>query len=420
MMPALHSAVGLCALLAIAWVLSEDRRRASPRVALVGVVFQLLLGAALLKLPLLNDLFARINDLVLILQSATQAGTSFVLGYLGGAPLPFEETEPGASFILAFRALPLIIVVSALTSLLTYWRVLPLLVRALSAVLERSFAVGGAVALATAANVFVGMIEAPLFIRPYLARLGRGELFVVMCAGMSTIAGTVLLLYATLLGSVLPEAVRHLLVASLISAPAAITIAMLMVPDSAAPPPSRALEGSPDSEAGSAMDAITSGTQRGLQLFLNVTAMLIVLVALVHLVNLLLALAPSVAGQTVTLERLLGYVMAPISWLMGVSWHDAGTAGALLGTKIVLNEFLAYLQLVDLPVDALSGRSRLIMTYALCGFANFGSLGILIGGLATMAPARRAEIVALGPRSIVAGTLASCCTGAVVGIIDAF
>ena len=397
-----------------AWAISENRRAASLRVAVSGIAAQLILAALLLKLPPLEAALASLNDVVLVLQNATVAGTSFVFGYLGGGPLPFEEAQPGASFVLALRALPLIIVVSALTAVLTYWRILPWVVRAFAVALEKTLGVGGAVGLGTAANIFVGMVEAPLFIRPYLVTLSRSELFVIMVTGMATIAGTVLVLYATIIGPVIPNAVGNLLTASLISAPAAITIALLMIPQTTA---STAGAPVPDPGASSTMDAITRGTRSGLELFLIVVAMLLVLVALVFLVNSVLALLPDVGSQPISLERLLGYLMAPVCWLMGVPWSEAMTAGSLMGIKTILNEFLAYLQLAALPEGALSARSKLIMTDALCGFANFGSLGILIGGLSTMAPERRDEVVQLGLRSILAGTLATCSTGAVVGIL---
>lgn len=414
MMQSLQSAFGLAIFIAFAWVISENRRAASPRVALIGVAAQLVLAVLLLKLPPLESALAALNEVVLVLQHATEAGASFVFGYLGGGPLPFEETQPGASFVLAFRALPLIIVISALTAVLTYWGVLPWIIRGFAAVLRISLGVGGPVGFGTAANVFVGMVEAPLFIRPYLAGLSRSELFVIMVSGMATIAGTVLVLYATIIAPVVPNAVGHLLTASLISAPAAITIALLMIPQAGA---STAGDVIPPRGANSTMDAITRGTRSGLELFLIVIAMLLVLVALVFMVNAMLGLLPDVGGQAVSLERLLGYVMAPVCWLMGVPWSEALAAGSLMGIKTVLNEFLAYLRLAALPAGTLSDRSALIMTYALCGFANFGSLGILIGGLATMVPERRDEVVALGLRSILAGTLATCCTGAVVGML---
>jgi len=411
----LQSIFGLLILIALAWLLSEQRKLNLWKVAIVGIGVQLVIAVLLLKLPLLQDAFSALNRAVVALQSATDAGSSFVFGYLGGGPLPFEETKVGSSFVLAFRALPLVIVISALTALLTYWRILPVIVNAFSTLLRKTLGVGGAVGLGTAANIFVGMVEAPLFVRPYLKSLSRSELFTLMCAGMATIAGTVLILYATFLKNVIPDAVAHLLVASIISAPAAITIAKLMVPDDGTTTDAELDVTSP---ATSSMDAITRGTQSGLMLFLNIIAMLIVFVALVHLANALLSLLPEMGGGPVTLERMFGYIMAPVSWLMGIPWQEAAITGALMGTKTVLNEFLAYIQLSDLPANALSERSRLIISYALCGFANFGSLGIMIGGLTTMVPERRDEIVALGLKSIVAGTLATCCTGAVVGILS--
>jgi CNT family concentrative nucleoside transporter len=305
-------------------------------------------------------------------------------------------------------------VVSALSSLLFYWRILPLIVRGMSALLERTMGIGGAVGLSTAANVFVGMVEAPLVIRPYLSILGRGELFIVMTCGMAGVAGTVMVLYATILGPVVPSAMGHILAASLISAPAAIVISALMIPPEG--PPAAGLL-SVESAGNSAMDAIVRGTADGLSLLLNIVALLIVLVSLVTLVNLALAVLPAIGGAPVTLQRALGYVMAPLVWLAGVPWSESVAAGALMGTKTVLNEFIAYVDMAGLPSDALSERSRIIMTYALCGFANFGSLGILVGGIAAMVPARREEVLALGLRSLVSGTLATLLTASSVGML---
>ena len=409
----LHGTFGLLTLLAIAWALSENRRAVPWRIVLPGVVLTLVLAALLLKAPPVQQFFLALNEALLALERATQAGTSLVFGYLGGAPLPFE-TRPGVStFILGLRALPLVLVVSALSALLFYWRVLPWLVRLLSAMLEKTLGIGGAVGLSTAANIFVGMVEAPLVVRPYLARLSRGELFMVMTCGMAGVAGTVMVLYASILGPVIPDAIGHILAASIISAPAAIVVAALMIPPQGEPTSGRI-----DIATGArgAMDAITRGTVDGLQLLLNIVALLIVLVALVTLVNAVLGALPEIAGKPLSLERMLGVVMAPLTWLAGVPWAEAQTAGALMGTKTVLNEFLAYLQMAQLPVDALSPRSRIIMTYALCGFANFGSLGIMLGGLTAMVPERRDEIVALGLRSIVSGTLATLITAAIVSI----
>lgn len=410
----LQGAFGLVAIVAIAWLLSEDRRAVPWRIVISGALLQIALAAALLKVPLFKDLFLALNDLLLALEQATQAGTRFVFGYLGGGGQPFEERPGTSSFVLAFRALPLILVVSALASLLFYWRVLPAIVRSLSTVLEKAMGVGGAVALSAAANIFVGMVEAPLFVRPYLRQMSRGELFIVMTGGMAGIAGTVMALYASILGPVVPDAMGHILAASIISAPAAILIGAVMVPPRGAPTSGRLV---PPQPATSSMDAVTRGTLDGLQLLLNIVAMLIVLIALVTLVNLALGLLPQWGGQPVTLQRLLGYAMAPLVWLAGIPWAEAAAAGALMGTKTVLNEFIAYLDLARLPADALSQRSRIIITYSLAGFANFGSLGILIGGLSAMVPERRDEIVALGLRSIVSGTLSTLMVGAVVGML---
>jgi concentrative nucleoside transporter, CNT family len=340
-----------------------------------------------------------------------------VFGYIGGGTLPFELKTPGADFVLAFQALPIVLVMSVLTTLLFYWRILPPIVRGFAWALERSMGVGGAVGLSTAANIFLGMVESPLFIRPYLARLTRGELFMVMTGGMAGIAGTVFVLYATLLRAVIPDVAGHILVASIVSAPGALLISMLMVPDKPGEQ-SDVREIEVGQVADSTMDAIVRGTAAGLELLLNIVAMLIVLVALVALANSILSLLPDVAGAPITFQRMLGIVMAPVCWLMGVPWDQAVTAGGLMGVKTVLNEFIAYFELAKLPTDALDPRSRLIMLYAMCGFANFGSLGIMIGGLNVMAPERRTDILSLGAKSIVSGTLTTCLMGAIVGVLN--
>jgi CNT family concentrative nucleoside transporter len=410
----LQSLAGLAGLTALAWILSENRPAFSWRVALTGLAVQFALALVLLKFPPAKLFFAALGDGVAALQNATRAGTAFVFGYLGGGPLPFLETRPGSSFVLAFQALPLVLLMSALSALLYHWRILPLIVGGLSWLLQKSMGIGGAVGVSSAANAFLGMVEAPLLIRPYIDRLSRGELFVVMTGGMATIAGTVMVLYASFLEDVIPDPIGHLVVASLISVPAAIMVGKIMVPDEAA---TSGEAEAPGKLYGSAMDAVTKGTAEGVQLLIGIVALLVVLVALVHLANALLGFLPGVAGLPITLERLLGWAMIPIVWMMGVPAGEAMTAGTLMGVKTVLNELLAYLELARLPEGALSERSRIIMTYGMCGFANFGSLGIMIGGLGAMAPRRRDEIIALGLKSIASGTLASCLTGAIVGLL---
>ncbi|MBM3544344.1 MAG: nucleoside:proton symporter [Alphaproteobacteria bacterium] len=415
-MLALQSAFGVVVLLAFAWAISEQRFAVSARNVLIGLAVTFVLAILCLKLQPIRDLFTLANVPVQAIADATRAGTSFVFGYLGGAELPFEPKRPGTEFIFAFQVLPIVLVMSVLTTLLFYWKIIPPIVRGFSWLLERTMRVGGAVGLATAANIFVGMVEAPLFIRPYLARLSRSELFVVMTGGMASIAGSVLVLYATLLAPVIPDAAGQLIIASVLSAPAAILISQIMVPESEERHTDASLI-EPEPVAVSTMDAVVKGTTVGLQLLLNIVAMLIVLVALVHLVNAALGVLPQLGGEPITLQRMLGYAMAPVCWLMGLPWQEAVTGGELMGIKTILNELIAYVRLAELPQDALSERSRLIMLYALCGFANFGSLGILMAGLTTMVPERQKEIVALGPRSIVSGTLATCLTGAVVGVL---
>lgn len=409
-----QSIAGLLVFAGAAWLISENRLRVRITTVLAGIAIQLIVAFILLKLPVCRDFFISLNRLVLSLEESTAAGTSMVFGYLGGAELPFAEKYPGASFILAFRALPLILVISALSALLFYWKILPLVVQAFSWSLQKIMRLGGAEGLGVSANIFVGMVESPLFIRPYLTDMTRSEIFTLMTTGMATIAGTVMVLYASILSSVIPDIMGHILTASIISVPAAVTISKIMIPETGELTSGELRSPEP---ALSAMDAITKGTIQGVQLFVNIIAMLIVLVALVHLVNLVLGLLPDVGGLPVSLQRLLGLVMAPVVWLMGIPWQEAPAAGALMGTKTILNEFLAYLDMSRLAPGTLSPKSILIMTYAMCGFANPGSLGIMIGGMGTMAPERRDEIVALGLRSIVGGTLATCMTGAVVGIL---
>ncbi len=410
-MQALHATAGTALLLALAWAVSEDRRGVRWRVVASGLALTVALAGLMLAVPWLKQAVFSLNAGLTALERATQAGTAFVFGYLAGGPTPWAEANPAAGFVLAFRALPLILVVSALSALLFHWRVLPAVVKAFAWLLNKSMGLGGAVGVSSAVNVFVGMVEAPLVVKPYLARLSRSELFMVMVCGMATIAGTVMALYGAILAPVVPDAIGHIIVASFVATPAAIVVAALMVPGAMS---DEAAVEIPRQDA-SAMDAVTRGTVEGAQLLVQIVALLVVLIALVHLANAALALLPALGGEPVTLQRLLGWLFAPLAWAAGVPWEEARAGGALLGTKTILNEFVAYLDLAKLPPEAMGARSRLLMTYALCGFANFGSLGILIGGMGAMVPERRAEIVSLGMKSIVAGTIATCLTAAIVG-----
>ena len=352
------------------------------------------------------------GDAVNALAVATQAGTSLVFGYLGGGALPFQELRPGASFILFFQALPLVLVVGALSALFYHWGILPAIVRVMAVVLQRLFGIGGAAGFGVAANVFVGMVEAPLMIRAWLSRMTRAELFVVMTAGLATISGNTLVVYALMISPVVPDAAGQLLTASLISAPAAILAALLMLPAENAGTVPDHDTGQPVKLYDSSMDALVRGTQDGLSLLLGIMASLIVFVALVALVNMVLEPATGF-----TLQRLLGLLLWPVAWAMGVPAAEAASVASSLGVKIVVNEFVSYLELAQSGGAGLSERSRLILTYALCGFTNFGSVGIMVAGMAGMCPERRADILRLGLPSLVSASIACCMTGAVVGLL---
>ena len=412
----LQSALGVIALIALAWAISENRRAVSSRRVATGLAITLVLAVLFLKVPPITAALGSANHVIDAIAEASRAGTAFVFGYIGGGPLPFELKFPGNEFVLAFNALPIVLLMSVLTTLLFYWGILPPIVKGFAYVLNRTMGVGGAVGLSTAANIFVGHVEAPLFIRPYLAQLSRSELFVVMTGGMAGIAGTVLVLYAQFLRNAVPDAAGHLIIASVLGAPVAVMIGQIMVPDER-DIRTNSLDVT-EPVADSTMDAIATGTTAGLALLLNMIAMLIVFVALVHLGNAVLGLLPALGDEPVTLQRLLGLVMAPVCWLIGIPWSQAPTAGALMGIKTVLNELIAYLEMSKLPADALDPRSRLIMLYAMCGFANFGSLGIMIGGLTVMAPERRSDVLSLGMKSIVSGTLSTLLMGAIVGLLN--
>ena len=413
-MPHLQSALGICAIIATAWALSEDRRAFSWRMVAGTLLLQMAVALSLLKLPVLRDALFRLNGVVGALTQATGAGTSFIFGYMGGGPAPFTVTHPANIINLAFSILPLVMVISALSAILWHWRILPAVVHGLAVVLKRTLGLGGAVGLSAAATVFLGNIEGLLVIRPYLVRLTRTELFVLMTVGLSVIAGTVFVLYATILKPVLPGALGHLLVASLMSLPAGVLMARLMVPGPAETDLAEQQEGV---HYRSTMDAMAQGTEDGLKIYLQILAMLIVTTSLMALTNVLLAQLPALGGAPLTLERMLGWLFAPFVWLLGVPWQEAPAAGSLMGIKVTLTELVAYLRLAAMPGGTLDPRSTQIMVYAMCGFANFASVGIQIAGMSALIPERRDEVVSLALKALVAGTLASGLSGAMVGLL---
>jgi CNT family concentrative nucleoside transporter len=416
-----QSLLGVILIPLLIWQTGEGRRTLDPRAVattvMAGLALQFAIAILFLKIPQASVLFDAATGAIGALQRATAAGTQLVFGYLAGAPAPFEATNPRNGFILAIQALPLILLLSALSRLLYHWGILQRLVAAFAGLLRRTFGIGGPLGMAAAANVLVGMVEAPLLIRPYLNSMGRGALFATMVAGMATLAGTVLVLYATILEPLVPGAAGHLIAASLMNAPAALMLSRLAVPEGfQAGPASAHIE--IEHQPRSAMDAVVQGTTDGVRLLAAVAAMLVVMVALVALANEILGALSGLLGVRLTLQQILGWLCAPLAWLLGIPWAESGTAGALIGQKVILNEFLAYLDFASMDASAFSPRSRVIITYALCGFANLGSLGIMIGGMVAMAPDRSREIVALGPRSLAVGFFATLLSAAVVGTLS--
>lgn len=412
----MQAVLGIVVLVAAAWLLSEARDAVRWRPVALGLALQLAVAALLLRVPWLSEQLLVVNELLYAVEAATMEGTRFLFGYLGGGPVPFEVTRENAVYLFAFRVLPQIIVFSVLVALLWYWRVLPLIVRGFGFVLRKALDVGGAVGTGAAAALFLGMAETPMVVRGYLTRFSRSELFTVMTAGMSTVSGSIMVLYANVLRGTLDGALLHILTASVINVIGAVYLSRLMIPPQEAPTGDAEHE---DLHYAGVMDAITRGTSDGVNLAVNVAGMLIVLISLVALVNLLVGNV-EVGGAALSLERLMGWLFSPVAWLMGIPWSEAQAAGGLLGTKLILNELVAYVEFAELPEGMLSPASALIMTYGLCGFANFGSMGILLAGLSTLAPQRRREFLDLGPKSLVSGTLVCCVTGALVALVSLF
>lgn len=414
LMPTLQAILGLSVFLFFSWLISENRKHVNLRFAFIGVFIQFILAFLIMKVGIINKAFLLVSNGIGALKNATCEATKFVFGYLGGGEAPFTLCDGTSTFIFAFQALPMLIVISAISMLLFHWRVLPFLVRGFSWALQRTLNVGGALGVCSAAKVFLGQTEAPLLIRPYFSKLSRSELFSVMTAGMATTSASIMVVYSTILENTVNNPISHILTASIISIPAAITISRLMIPQEEASSSGELVN--PYNFSGS-MDAISQGASDGMKLYLNIIAMLIATLALVALVNTILETLPNIAGAPITLQRIFGFIMSPVTWLMGISWNEASTAGNLLGTKTVLNEVIAFIELAALPKQLLSKHADLIMVYALCGFANLSSIGIQIGGLGTMVPERRNEIIALGFKAVIAGTLSSCMSGTIVGIL---
>lgn len=414
----LQGLIGISAILLIAWGLSEQRK-AFPGWRWVGgaLLLQILIALVIVRVPFVWDVIMLANYAVMAIEKATLVGSNYMFGYTGGGEMPFVLKEGAAPpLIIAFQILPLVIVFSALAALLWHWKILSIIVRGLSWAMQKTMGVSGVVGLSAGANILLGVVEAPLVVRAYFEKMSRSELFMVMVLAMSTISGAILILYAQTLSKTVPDAVGHMISASLIVLPASILIARLMVPG----------EGDTQMDPGdtslkyeSSIDAVITGTMDGVQLFLAVIGIIIVVFALVALVDQMLTVLPLVDGDPLTLRRMFGWLFAPLMWAIGVPWNEAGAAGELMGTKAILNEYVAYLDMAALADGTLGPRSKLIVTYALCGFANLASVGLLVSTIGTLCPARRAEAASLGMKSWVAGNLASAMTGAMIGLVTA-
>lgn len=404
---------GILVFIALALPFSSNVRSIRWRRVAMAVALQFAICILLVRVPPIAQALALLNGLVNALAEATAAGTTFVFGYLGGGDAPFTITKPAAMGVFAFRFIPIIMVFSAVSAVLWHWRILPVLVRGIAWVFERTLGTRGPASLAVMANVFVGMVEAPLLVRPYINSMTRYELLLLMTAGMAMIAGSMMVVYSALLVPHFGNLLSQMITKSLMSIPAAILFAYVMLPDDVASGPTPA-NSRPYTNT---MDAITRGTSDGMHIWLNVIAILLVLIACVALVNGGLAALPPVGGAALSLERLAGWIFAPLAWLMGVPWQEAGAVGTLLGIKTVLNEFIAYVRLAGMDPQALSERTRIVTVYALCGFANLGSVGVQLAGIAAMAPERRSDLNDLAWRALAGATLATLMTGAIIGIV---
>ncbi|MGY8792548.1 MAG: NupC/NupG family nucleoside CNT transporter [Gammaproteobacteria bacterium] len=409
--------IGFIGLVCIAIPFSKNKSSINYRHIFVAIIFQIILAFALLKIPFIVQIFAYLSDGVTSLQSATQEGAEFVFGYLSNTSAsPFESSGAGNSMIFAFQILPLIIVISSLSALLWFWNILPLIIRAISKVFEKLFNIGGPIGLAATANIIMGQVEAPLLVRPYLSKMSEKELLILMTAGMSTVSGSIMIALVSMLQPQFPDInlIQHLVSASILSIPAAIMYANIMIPSSEV----TNFDGdSVPKVYDSSMDAITRGTRDGLDICLNVGAILIAFIALVSLLNSILGIAGGWVGiSDLSLQLILGYMFFPIVWLMGVPLSETLASAELLGLKTALNEFVAYGALANIEPGVLSERSKLITLYGLCGFANFSSVGILVSGISAMAPERKNDLIKVSLKALIGATLASCMTGLVIGI----
>lgn len=406
--------LGIALIFAIGWGLSEKRSQFPLRLVLGAVAMQFAFALVLFGIPFVRNLLFKANFIVDALQEATRNGTSFVFGYVGDNQAASAIMTGDAPPLFFFQILPVVIVVAALSAILWHWHILRWITKGFAFIFRKLMGLGGATSLAVSANVFMGMTEAPVLVKPYIKGMTRSEIFILMTAGFATIAGSVLVIYTTFLDGVMANPLAQLLTASIIAAPAAVAMALVMIPETT-DPSERAHE--PDFKYNSTMDAFATGAADGLQIVLNIATMLIAALALLWLVNAGLGALPAVGGEPLSIQRVLGWIFSPLMYMIGVPWSEAPLSGSLMGIKTVLTEFVAFIELGAIPADAMDPRTRIITAHAICGFANFGSIGILIGGLNIICPERRSTFLELAWKTLIAGTLATCLSGAVVGAL---
>jgi CNT family concentrative nucleoside transporter len=412
--------LGVGAILAICVLFSRNKKAIDWRMVSISIALQFVFALAMIGIPALNiegpfyALFSGFNDGVLAIVAMSDEGAKFLFGDL------IDSSKFG--YIVAFRLLPTIIFFSSLMAVLYHFGVMQKIVRVIAIVMQKTLRISGAEALAAAAEIFVGQTESPLMIRPYVSKFTRSELLALMTGGMATVAGGVLAAYVSMLSEHIENIAGHLLTASIMAAPAALITAKILLPETEKPETLGSVPSAVESTHVNLLDAAAHGASEGTKLAINVGGMLIAFIALMALFNAILSSIGGAVGLEVligrplSLELILGWVFAPLAWLMGISWSEAFIVGELLGKKLVINEFVAYFDLGQLK-DTISPRSRIIASYALCGFANFGSIAIQLGGTGSLVPERRRDIARLGFRALLGGTLATCMTASIVGLL---
>ena len=406
--------LGLFVITGIAWLLSENKRRFPWKIVLGATAMMYVFTLLLFGVPIIRAGLDGINNGINVLIAATREGTAFVFGPVIGDQAAWEKLvgSPGPIFI--FQLLPLVIVIGSLSAILWHWGILKAITNAFALVFQRTMGMGGPTSLSVAANIFMGQTEAPLLIKPYLKVMTRSELLIVMATGFATIAGSVLVVYVTLLRDSLPAVAAHLITVSIIASPAAVALAMVMIPETEEISKS---SGETDFKYHSTMDAFASGATDGIAIIWNIATMLIAALALVYIGNALLGVIPvgwTGLSQPLSLDLILGWLFAPLMYMAGVPLEEAAKAGTFVGQKTVFTEFVAFINLGGPQGAELTERTRTIVTYAICGFANFGSMGILIGGLSIMCPERRPDFLSLAWKTLFSGTLATIMASAVV------